>query len=68
MRSLLVSPAHSVFGSPTPIFINKLSIQSLAVVTPKIVKTLCLSLFTQPDLGPAMPVKERSTGLLASHK
>lgn len=34
MRSLLVSPAHSVFGSPTPIFINKLGIQSLAVVTP----------------------------------
>ena len=69
MRSLLVSPVHSVFGSPTPIFINKLGIQSLAVVTPtskEIVKTLCLGLFTQPDLGPAMPVKERSTGLLAS--
>lgn len=29
-----MSPAHSVFGSPTPIFINKLGIQSLAVVTP----------------------------------
>jgi len=34
MRSLLVSPAHSVFGSPTPIFINKLGMKSLAVVTP----------------------------------
>lgn len=28
---------------------------------------LCPSFFTQPDLGPAMPVKERSTGCQSTH-